>query len=246
MTQTAIFAHRGVSSLYPENTMAAFQAAADLGVEGIELDVQLSKERVPVVIHDPRLQRTTNGEGSVKDFSVKELKELTAGVNFEQTTTNEKIPTLEEVLQFAKTNNLIFNIELKGYIWEREEMLDSVIQMITDHRLEKRVVISSFDHKELRMWHERNQDIELAALVTGALNEPETYLKSVGASVGYHYKTPLLLEDEVKHLIELGIQLRPYTVNDPDWLKRYMEWGCSGVITDYPQIALDIRRQLEE
>ncbi len=244
MTHTAIFAHRGVSSQYPENTMIAFQAAADLGIEGIELDVQLSKERVPVVIHDLTVNRTTNGKGFIKDYTVAELKELSAGGKFAQSYDQEEIPTLAEVLEFAHTNDLLLNIELKGYIWERQEMLDSVLPLLEESRLGKRLIISSFDHKGLRLLRERSPEIETALLVTGALDRPELYVKQAGAQ-GYHYHTPLMLKEEAQQVMHAGIELRPYTVNDKEWLRRYMEWSISGVITDYPQVALEIRRQLE-
>src|SRR5690554_3028185 len=111
---TLIFAHRGASYHCPENTMASFMKAARLNADGIELDVQLSSDHIPVVIHDFTLHRTTSGYGNVNKKTVVELKTLDAGSWFSPTYQNETIPTLNEVLKWAKNTKLLVNIELKS------------------------------------------------------------------------------------------------------------------------------------
>ena len=110
-----IAAHRGVSSLAPENTLSAFQKAAAMGCEWIEFDVQLTQDGSPVVIHDKTVERCTNGVGIVSEMTLKELKLLDAGSWFSKEFCNETIPTLEEVLSLAKKYNMSVNIELKTY-----------------------------------------------------------------------------------------------------------------------------------
>ncbi len=116
MKYTKILAHRGASAYAPENTMAAFKKAIEMNADGIELDVHLSKDGYIVIIHDERVDRTTDGKGEVKDFSLDELKKLDAGSWFSDEYKGEKIPTLEELLSLIKNTEIYLNIEIKaGY-----------------------------------------------------------------------------------------------------------------------------------
>lgn len=241
MNDTKIFAHRGVSSQFPENTMAAFQAAVDVGADGIEFDVQVSKDHVPVIIHDHTLDRTTTGSGLVRSHTLEELQALSAGVWFHPSFEKEHIPALADVLKWGKNHSLLLNIELKGYVWDRRLILSSVLPLIEQYGLEKRVIISSFDHTLIHFVQEKAPQIETAIIVLAALYEPALYLKRMETS-GYHFCSPLLLEEEAKALMKKGIRLRPYTVNDPDWMRQYMRWGCDGIFTDYPEEALIVRQ----
>ncbi len=242
MTQTKIFAHRGVSSRFPENTMAAFQAAVEVVADGIEFDVQLSKDNVPVVIHDLSLDRTTTGSGFVRAQTVKELKAHSAGLWFHADFEKEKIPTLAEVLNWAKSHSLVLNIELKGYVWDRKLVLTTVLPLIIQFGLQDRVILSSFDHKVIHLIQQEAPQLETAVIVVAALHDPVSYLNRMGTG-SYHFCSPLLLEEEADALIKQGIRLRPYTVNDREWMNRYMEWGCEGIFTDYPQDALILRQE---
>lgn len=244
MTQTNVFAHRGVSSQFPENTMAAFQAAVDVGADGIEFDVQLSKDDVPVVIHDHTLDRTTTGSGLVRSHTVKELKELSAGEWFHPGFKNEQIPTLTEVFIWAKHHSLLLNIELKGDVRERELISSTVLSLIVQFGLVDRVILSSFDHTIIHLIQQEMPQVETAVIVMAALHEPAFYLKRIGA-YGYHFCSPLLLKTEAQDLMRKGNRLRPYTVNDREWMREYMDWGCDGIFTDYPKEALIIREERE-
>lgn len=116
---TQIFAHRGYSAAYAENTMSSFLAAEKAGADGIELDTQLTKDGVVVVIHDEKVDRTTTGSGFVKDYSFKEIRKLNAN---KKGIKKEPIPSLEEVLEWLKTNKLICNIEFKNGLIPYEGM----------------------------------------------------------------------------------------------------------------------------
>lgn len=109
-------AHRGLSGLYPENTMIAFRKAIEADCDGIEMDVHLTRDGVPVVIHDEEVDRTTNGSGYVKDFTYEQLCNLDAGIKFSDEFKGEKIPTLKEFFDFMKDNDKLINIELKNSI----------------------------------------------------------------------------------------------------------------------------------
>src|SRR5690625_7581403 len=112
----AIFAHRGASKYAPENTMAAFKFAYELGAEGIETDVQLTKDNIPVLIHDERVKRTTNGTGYIKDLTWNQVKQLDAGSWFSKKFTGAGIISLDEFLQWIQFKPLYLNIELKNKI----------------------------------------------------------------------------------------------------------------------------------
>src|ERR1700683_2808619 len=111
MRAPGIIAHRGASGHAPENTMAAFQRAVELGAPFIETDLHLTRDGRFVAIHDKTLQRTTNGQGAVQEFTLAELRQLDAGKWFDRPFSGEHIPTLEEVLEFGRANDVVFYLE---------------------------------------------------------------------------------------------------------------------------------------
>lgn len=161
-----VIAHRGASGLAPENTLAAFRLAARLGADGVELDVHLSAEGVPIVIHDKRVNRTTNSRGSVSRRTVQELQRLDAGTWFERrllrrprtramtrrltasSFAGEPLPTLEDALALFESAALErIYIELKGYVASRETLLDRVLSLVRRSRLYSSVTLLSFDQR---------------------------------------------------------------------------------------------------
>ena len=112
------YAHRGFSGKYPENTMLAFEKAVEAGCEGIELDVHFSKDQELVIIHDEKVDRTSDGNGYVKDFTYEELKKISFSYKFAEEIGFQKIPTLKEYFEFVKDKDLITNIELKTGVFE--------------------------------------------------------------------------------------------------------------------------------
>ncbi|WP_165763723.1 glycerophosphodiester phosphodiesterase family protein [Halalkalibacter urbisdiaboli] len=243
MTRTNIFAHRGLSSLYPENTMAAFRAAAELGIEGIELDVQLSKDEVPVVIHDSELERTTNGTGLVKSDTIDQLKLLSAGEWFSEEFKHEKIATLEEVLAWAQSKKIIINIEIKTDVLKRELLVQKVLPLISKYELLHRVIVSSFDHNLIRLIKRREPKLETAVIVVASLISPDLYLADAAVE-GYHCHSASMSEKEMIDLMSKGVRVRPYTVNDKNEMVSIMKIGCDAFFTDYPQIAVEVREEL--
>ena len=142
-----IFAHRGFSGYYPENTMLAFQKVAEETVaDGIELDIQLTKDGEIVIMHDEMLDRTTNGSGWLKDHTLEELKMLSVGVNVKGFFPRQTIPTLREYFTWLKTTKLITNIELKTSYFEYEGIEEKLIAMVKEFGLEDQIWYSSFNH----------------------------------------------------------------------------------------------------
>ena len=216
---TQIFAHRGYSAKYPENTMLAFREAEKAGANGIELDVQLSKDGEVVVIHDEKVNRTTNGKGYVKDLTLKELQRFDAGYLMKTIVKKEPIPSLREVLEWMTSNEIICNIELKNNVFPYEGMEEKVIQMVRKYNLASRIIISSFNHYSIVKSYQIAPEIEIAPLLGNAVYMPWVYAQSIRAK-GFHPKYTAYPSDILKTSLENGIEVRPYTVNQG---KRYGE-----------------------
>jgi glycerophosphoryl diester phosphodiesterase len=236
---TKIFAHRGYSALFSENTMTSFIEAEKAGSDGIELDVQLTKDGEVVIIHDEKVDRTTNGRGNVKDFTFNEIRKLNSG-NLEGK--KEPIPSLAEVLEWLQTNKLICNIELKNGIYPYEGMEEKVIKLIHSYGLQERIIFSSFNHYSLVYCYRLAPEIEIAPLYSGRIFMPWIYAKSIqAAAIHPNYKG--LTDDIIKKSMEANIAVRPYTINKDADMEHLFKINCSAFITDDPVKALKIRRK---
>lgn len=145
-----IFAHRGLSGFYPENTMLSFKKCINLDLYGIELDVQKTKDNHLVVIHDEKVDRTFNSTGYVKNMTLKELKSLNSSFNGYENNPECKIPTLKEVLILFKPTKFIINIELKNNKINYKNLEEDVVNLIKELKMERRVIISSFKMKSVK------------------------------------------------------------------------------------------------
>ncbi|HET7579666.1 MAG TPA: glycerophosphodiester phosphodiesterase [Bacillales bacterium] len=239
---TDIFAHRGSSGTYPENTMAAFIEAERVGADGLEFDVHMTKDEELVVIHDERVDRTTDGNGWVKSFTLKELKKLNAGSTKNHT---EKIPTLKEVFGWAKANNLRLNIELKTGLIDYPELEERVVAVVKQFGLTKRVILSSFNHYSVEKIHKIDPGIETAILFMEGLFEPWKYARSIGAR-GLHCHRRVAVPEFIQTAIRENMAVRPFTVNKKTDLQKLMKAGCTGIFTDRPEMAVQVREQLRK
>jgi glycerophosphoryl diester phosphodiesterase len=213
-----VYGHRGAAAEYPENTLPGFRRALELGIEGIELDVHLSKDGVPVVIHDETVDRTTNGKGAVADLTVAELRALDAGEG-------EHVPTLAEVLDLVG-DELVVDIEIKANA-AGEAVLDEVRGRDT------RWLISSFDWDVLRYVRSVDKDAEIWVLALGATDDALETVEELGATALALWQRAID-EDIAKMLIEKSVPFWPWTVNDPDQARQLLEWGAFGICTDEP------------
>jgi glycerophosphoryl diester phosphodiesterase len=242
LLKTKIFGHRGAAGTHPENTMISFKEAEREGADGIELDVQMSKDGVVVVIHDETLNRTTNKKGWVKNFTADELMCVDASYKFSKKFGFCPIPTLEDVFKWAETNNLIINVELKNGLIEYENLEKKVIELVRHYRFEKRVILSSFNHYSMVKCHQLAPDIETALLFMEGLYKPWNYAKQVGASAIHPYY-PVAKESFVRQSQAAGIEVRPFTINKTDVIKQLMNYQCSAIITDFPEKAVMCKKK---
>lgn len=237
---TEIIAHRGAMGTHPENTMPAFLEAYRVGADGIELDVQMTKDGALVIIHDERIDRTSNGKGWVKDFTLEELRQLDFGIHFSDAFAGTKIPTLEEVLDWVTATPLGIHIELKNGIVRYDGLEDRVIELVRHYQLIDRVVISSFNHYSLVDVHRQHPDIETAILFMEGLYEPWHYARSIGAN-GLHCNLPVAVPEFLAGAAQDGMPVRPFIVNKKKHIQKLVEANCAGIFTDYPERALSIR-----
>ncbi|WP_077299577.1 glycerophosphodiester phosphodiesterase [Virgibacillus pantothenticus] len=238
-----IYAHRGASSYAPENTMAAFQLADQMQAEGIETDVQLTKDQIPVLIHDEHVKRTTNSIGYIKDFTYRELCQLDAGSWFSPKFTGTPIPTLEEFLTWIKPKPLYLNIELKNNKVEYNHMEAIVYEYLSTHQLMNRTTISTFNANSVVRLAAYKETAEIAFLTSRRYRHPVHVAKELGANalhLKYKRITPKIVAAANKH----KMKLRLYTINRPAHLIRSIQYGVDGIFTDVPDQALYYRNLL--
>lgn len=241
---TSILAHRGYSAKYPENTMLAFMEAEKAGADGIELDVQLTRDGEIVIIHDEKVDRTTDGTGFVKDYTYQDLRKLNAGHHKILNLKKQTIPTLKEVFEWLKTNELICNIEFKNGKFPYKGMEEKVISLIRHYGLSNRMIFSSFNHYSIVYCYRLAPEIETAPLYLEELYMPWVYAQSI-RSKGIHPKLEAAPNILVKASLEAGISVRPFTVNKEEDMRRFFEVGCTSIITDDPVKAIKIRKEYQ-
>lgn len=233
-------AHRGASAYYPENTMSAFKAAVEMNADMIELDVLLSKDNIPVVFHDERLDKKSDGEGLVRDHSLTELKKLDAGSWFNTKFKNERIPTLREVLEFSR-NRILVNIEIKPEaVTESEEsgIVELVLDIVEKLDMEETVIISSFDYRVLERLSKRETNIKSALLYEQKQSygrEPSMLAKDYKIDV-FNCSDLQLTDNWVEQLNNNKIPFFIYTINDERTMKALIQVGAKGIFTDKPDV----------
>lgn len=233
---TLIFAHRGAAGTYPENTMISFEAAESFRADGIELDVQFTKDGKVVVIHDETVDRTTNGKGAVRKYVYEDLRKLDASYKFSEKVGFCRIPLLEEVLEWLQSNQMLLNIEFKNNKIAYRGLEEEVITLVRKFCLENRVIFSSFNHYSMKRCHMMAPDIQTAILYREGLHSPWAYAQKMGAPAihpNYRY-----LPDTIAELtMESGVEVRPYTINEETIMRKYFDMDISAIITDYPETA---------
>lgn len=235
-----ITAHRGGSSLAPENTLAAFNKAAELGCEWIEIDVQLSLDKVPVVIHDQSVERCTNGSGVVSTMTLESLKSLDAGLWFGKEFQDERIPTLEETLTLAKNKSLKVNIEIKLYPEDNVVLLcDKIKKVIIDLDVESsQILFSSFDTNALKYMQNHQPEVRRGLLLETIPANALSLLAEIDA-YSLHCNYVFLQEQQARWIKKNGYQLYCYTPNSPKQVSLHWGWGVDMMITDVPQAYIN-------
>ncbi len=231
-----IFAHRGASAHAPENTLTAFELAREQGADAIELDVKLSADGIPVVIHDHTVDRTTNGSGTVAELELASLQKLDAGGG-------QHIPTLAEVFS-AVGRDLYINVELTNYTTSKDALVDKVVDVIKRYDMQGRILFSSFLAKNLKRAAELLPGTPrgLLALPTGLGVFARTFGFRSDVYQAIHPSIRNLTEGMITSAHQRGQRVHVWTVNTADQMQKLANWGVDGIFTDDPQLAVKILR----
>lgn len=239
MSTTKVIAHRGASAYAPENTLIAFKKAIEMKADGIEFDLHLTKDNELVVCHDEKIDRTTNGMGYIKDLTLKEIKQFDAGSWFRDEFKDEKIPTFEEVLDLIEDKNLLIKIELKNDKIQYEGIEKKTLDVLDKYKVENEIIISSFNHSSLLKVKEHNPDIKTGILFNKPLGDNYEYAKRFKV-YSFHPKYRVVTKKLINDCNKYNIPIIPYTINDSKLIKKYADNNLYGLITDYPDKALEI------
>lgn len=221
-----VIGHRGASADAPENSLAAFSMAAEQGADGIELDVRLSADGWPVVVHDEAVDRITNGSGYVSDLTVKQLQAL-------EDEEGQPVPTLDQVFEtFGPT--LLYNVEVKEKGWVDRGLTAAVADRIESHQLENRVLVSSFNPITIRRARKHLSHQTYVALIRVSELARYTYLLTEAQADHPHFS---LVDKQYMHWAsKKGYRVHVWTVDDPTEAVRLANLGVHGIITNKPRL----------
>ncbi|WP_077212090.1 glycerophosphodiester phosphodiesterase [Bacillus dakarensis] len=244
--------HRGASGHAPEHTLVSYKMGEQMHGDYIEVDLQMTKDGHLIAMHDEKVDRTTDGTGYVKDFTLKEVKELDAGSWF-----NEKypqyadskyigleVPTLEEVFQkFGK--NASYYIETKSpeiYPGMEKELL----RLVNEYRIDKdKLLVQSFSQQSLQIMHDLDPTVNLVQLISyrsyaEITDEQIDAIKEYAVGVGPNHT--YLNEEYVQKVVNSGLEIHPYTVNDKERMKQLIDWGVTGMFTNFPDLLHEVKK----
>lgn len=225
--------HRGVKFVAPENTIAGFRAAVDLGLRAIEIDVCLTKDHVPIILHDDSLDRTTTASGAIENYNWSELADIEAIGGREKQAVPARIPTFQECLDFCAAENVILNAELKPH-WESAEQLVTALVPLLE-KTNVQIAFSSFSIPALQMTRQLLPQLPRALLIDEEIEDWQAQAVSCGAS-SLHVSQKFS-EKRVKEIIAAGYPVRIYTINDKETSDRFLSWGAESIITDDPDLV---------
>jgi glycerophosphoryl diester phosphodiesterase len=228
-----VVGHRGAMGHSPENTMASFARGLELGADWIELDVHLSRDGRLVVIHDETLERTTNGRGLVRDRTVAELKLFDAG-------DGQQIPTLDEVLAWARERATVVDIEIKNAPLYYDGIEHSVVEAVHRADMTDRVIVISFDHASVK--RVKSEDGRIATGVLYACRPTDAGVglaRSVGADAVLPHWAYVTAED-VRRAHDAGLAVAPWASSDPAILRKLIADGVDAIGTNHPDVLRDV------
>ena len=231
---TRVLAHRGFSGRYPENTMRAFREAVAVGADGVEFDVQRTRDGELVVFHDERLDYSTTAEGWVKDTSWRELQAVSVRARTGDIIYGDAVPHLDEVLALlAGQAELVINVELKNGLIPYPGIEEQVLHALANHGLSGRTIVSSFNHTSVQKVKQIDSSITTGIIFSGRLHDPWNYARAVHADA-LHLDKGFVDEEFVRVAQTEGFLVNTYTVNDALEINRILQAGVNGIITNYP------------
>lgn len=242
---TKVFAHRGASGYAPENTLEAFELAERQGADGIELDVHLSRDGEIVVTHDERIDRVSSSRGAVRDLTLRELKHISFhnGMN---AYLGASIPTLREVLEQVKPGRMEVNIELKTGVYWYPGIEEKTVELVHKLGMEERVVYSSFNHASIAKIRSIDPPAQTAWLFSDVILNVDEYAKNCRVDGLHPPIRQMYMSDFMQRWTDSGLKVRVWTVNREDDMKKLFGHGLEALIGNYPDVALRVRKSIEQ
>ncbi|MCM3610717.1 glycerophosphodiester phosphodiesterase [Planococcus sp. MERTA32b] len=258
-----ILAHRGGCSLAPENSMAAFKKAASFGIDGFEIDIRLTSDEELIVFHDEFVDRTTDGAGKVADLTLEKLRTFDLGYHFEDLEGNnsyrggdERIVTLRELLE--EFPDMYINIDMKDSpeTYEGSLLPSKLWRLIESAGAEDRVGVTSFYDEQIDRFNLYAQN---RVAVGAGENEIKKAYAAFNSQFGHLYKPradmmQIPIRSSVFNLVsprfiaflgDLNIPVHYWTINDPDAMRALVDAGAKGIITDRPDLAVEVLKKAE-
>ena len=233
------FAHRGSLTEAPENTLPAMMMAIDGGAQAIELDVQLTKDRELVVIHDQKLERfNPDYPGLIKDYTLAEIKQIDVGSVFSDEYKGTTLATLQEILAICP-DDLVINIEIKNIPIIYEGIEEVLLACLDQNKRLTQIIISSFDHLALEKVQQLNPAISLGLLLYYRMLKPWEYVKGSGLNISsVHPHVSYTDKAFIDAFHRYGYKVFPYTVNDLEQYGKLVSHGVDGVFSNNPEIFI--------
>lgn len=237
--QDQLIAHRGASAYAPENTLAAMREAKKRGARWVEIDVKLTRDGHPVIIHDHRVDRTTNGKGLVAGLTLREIRALDAGSWFDPAFEGEKIPTFEELIDTVLTLDLGLQVELKPTPGDDLETAEIACATLLRYwpQARGRMFITSFSERSLKRAAQLMPDVPRAFAVVVPPADPRALLAEVNCQI-LHCTSDLVDAEVLARLNESGVEFAIATINTVDEAKRLLAGGAQTILSDYADLAL--------
>ncbi len=233
-----IYAHRGYSEKYPENTMLAFQKAVEFGADGIETDVHQTKDGILVLCHDESIDRTSDGYGQIKDMTYEELLKYDFG---KYSYLNLSIPRLDELLALAKETGIELNIEIKTDHYHYEGIEKKVLDMINDYGILDQVMFSSFCLDSLLILRKLDPNVRIGYLFEDDFEEHVTLAKQ--AHCDYIHPEYVFLDDAMMQRFNLeNIGINAWTINEREDMEFFLAHGLRGCITNCVELGVQVKK----
>ena len=237
--KTKVWAHRGASAYAPENTLEAFQLAADMGADGVELDVQLSKDGQLVVFHDETIDRVSDGRGWVGDYTLEELKRFHCNKTHPEYA-QAHISTLEEVYELLKPLGLEINVEIKTGVHFYPGIEEKLVQLEQSMGMHGKIIYSSFNHYSVMKIREYDPTAKVGLLYVDGFQDVPGYAEKLGADALHPVFYNLQYEGFLEACREKKLLLHVWTVNDEEAMRYLVQEGVDAIITNKPDIARKI------
>lgn len=244
MIEKTVFSHRGLNRVAPENTMSAFRAAAAAGAQWIETDVDILGDGTPIIIHDSRLDRTTNQSGSYYDLSINDLDRIDAGSWFSPEFSGERLPLLRDVVDLMNETGLNANIEIKSNEGGKAmtlELVDRVVAELERLKPGRHVIISSFSLLILQMMRDRAPKLPRGVLFgVHSLGLDWRSVLEILEATYIHPADTTMTKERIQLVRSAGYGVNVWTVNDVARATELFEWGATGIFTDVADHMLDL------